>query len=137
MKTRLFGLTVGLLLLTSMMIPSGTSACRYIWHIPGTHPIVFLHGGSGSAMQFEANAMRFEQNGYPHEYVNVLEYDSSLQLETKAQVWDRLDQLIADLEEKTGDSQIDLMGHSMGGEIHRELAGTCREGCPLCDLRRR
>jgi len=120
MKLRLFGLIASVLMLTVVLFPSANSADargRHIWHIPGTHPIIFLHGGSGSASQFESNAIRFEQNFYPHEYVNALDYDSSLTLETMEDIWDRIDQLIADLEEETGDDQVDLMGHSMGGVV--------------------
>ena len=28
-------------------------------------PVIFVHGNSGSAQQFETNAMRFTSNGYP------------------------------------------------------------------------
>ena len=120
MKIRLFGLIASVLMLTVALFPSAKPADAHghgIWQIPGTHPIIFLHGGSGSAAQFESQAIRFEQNFYPHEYVNVLDYDSSLTLETMADIWNRLDQLIADLEEETGDDQVDLMGHSMGGNV--------------------
>jgi len=120
MKLRLFGLIASVLMLTVVLFSSANSADargRHIWHIPGTNPVIFVHGGSGSAMQFESQAMRFEQNFYPHEYVNVLEFDSSLQLETLEDIWNRMDQLIADIEDETGADQVVLMGHSMGGQV--------------------
>jgi hypothetical protein len=116
MKTRLFGLIAGLLMLTGILIPSTTSAhTNYIWHIPGTHPIIFVHGGSGSGAQFESQAMRFGENFYPKEYIYALDYDSTLTVETQAAIFARLDALIADIKDKTGADQVDLMGHSFGG----------------------
>jgi triacylglycerol esterase/lipase EstA (alpha/beta hydrolase family) len=46
-------------------------------HFPkNMRPMVFVHGYTGSAAQFEWQAMRFAGNGYPQEYLNVFEYDS-------------------------------------------------------------
>ena len=42
---------------------------------PG-NPMIFVHGGSGVGAQFESQSQRFESNGYPADYVKVLEYDS-------------------------------------------------------------
>jgi pimeloyl-ACP methyl ester carboxylesterase len=120
MKTKLLG-TLLLLPLAAMSLLSTASAHTrgqpYIFHIPGTHPIVFLHGGSGSADQFESQAMRFESNGYPEEYVNALDYDSTYTVETVDQVYARIDQLLDLIQAKTGDPQIDLIGHSKGAEL--------------------
>ena len=38
-------------------------------------PIVFVHGGAGSAAQYHTQAMRFTSNGYPAELLSALEYD--------------------------------------------------------------
>jgi pimeloyl-ACP methyl ester carboxylesterase len=106
------------LLLAALLAPAAAPArASGIWHIPGTHPIVFVHGGSGSGSQFESQAQRFESNGYPADYIYVLEYDSSFSVETRQDVWTRLDQLIARIQAKTGDNQIDLIGHSRGAEM--------------------
>jgi triacylglycerol esterase/lipase EstA (alpha/beta hydrolase family) len=75
MKLRLTGILAMLVIGAGILVPSSASAYR-IPHIEGTHPMIFVHGGSGSGGQFESQAMRFESNGYPHEYVKVLEYDS-------------------------------------------------------------
>jgi len=40
-------------------------------------PIVFVHGQSGSAQQFETQAMRFTSNGYPQQLLFAFEYDTS------------------------------------------------------------
>jgi len=84
-------------------------------------PVLFIHGGAGSASQFESQAMRFRANGYPRSYLAVYEYDTSSStgqnptdpvqaakrnIEINAIV-DRLLQI-------SGADKVDLMGHSMG-----------------------
>jgi hypothetical protein len=122
MKLRLTGILAMLVIGAGILVPSSASAYR-IPHIEGTHPMIFVHGGSGSGGQFESQAMRFESNGYPHEYVKVLEYDSqslynfsTQQVNTALleQIWSNLDQLIAATEAETGDGQVDILGHSLG-----------------------
>ncbi len=124
MKVKLFVLTAALLMLAAVM-PSTTSA-RFLMHIPGTHPVIFVHGGSGSGGQFESQALRFESNGYAHEWVGVLEYDSGSIYNLQTQVanqplmeetWNRLDALIAQMEEETGTTQVDILGHSLGTTV--------------------
>ena len=78
------------------------------------HPIIFVHGGEGSGAQFESQKLRFSSNGYPSEYVQVLEYDSLFTVESQADVQAKLDRLIADVKRETGRSQVDLLGHSLG-----------------------
>jgi pimeloyl-ACP methyl ester carboxylesterase len=81
------------------------------------HPMVFVHGGSGSGGQFESQGMRFRQNGYPDDYVRVFEYDSSFSVESPADVQARLDSFIAQVKQQTGRNQIDLLGHSLGTAV--------------------
>ena len=85
--------------------------------------MIFVHGGSGSGSQFESQAMRFESNLYPHEYIKVLEYDSQslynfstqqVNMALLEQTWANLDQLIASTEAETGADQVDILGHSLG-----------------------
>ena len=87
------------------------------------NPVIFVHGGAGSAAQFQSQAMRFTSNGYPQEYLYVHEYDSSFSLETMEDVWTRLDQLIAEIQDALGVEQVDVMGHSLGTTVmHGYLA---------------
>lgn len=80
------------------------------------NPAIFIHGSSGSASQFESQAMRFMSNGYPKDHVYAMEYDSSANpyVYWPSVVYPRLDALIAQVLETTGKTQVDLMGHSMG-----------------------
>jgi len=117
MKSKLFGL-IAAVMLVGILFSSATSAhSNYIWHIPGTHPIIFVHGGSGSGAQFESQAMRFDQNFYPHEYIYTLEYDSSFGINTMDQVYAKLDALIVRVQEETGAEQVDILGHSLGTTV--------------------
>ena len=40
-------------------------------------PIVFVHGGAGSGVQYSSVARRFVSNGYPADRIRTYEYDSS------------------------------------------------------------
>lgn len=84
---------------------------------PSIRPIIFIHGGAGSAQQFESQAMRFTSNGYPPEYIRVFEYDSSHSRETLDQVLTRLDSFIDGVLNDTKAEKVDLIGHSYGGLI--------------------
>lgn len=81
------------------------------------HPMVFVHGATGSGGQFESQKMRFTENGYPDDYVRVFEYDSSFTVESPADVQARLDSFIAQVKQETGRSQVDLLGHSLGTAV--------------------
>ncbi len=87
-------------------------------------PMIFVHGGSGSGGQFESQAMRFTSNGYPQNYIAVLEYDSSFSLNTMDQVYARLDELIAALLDETGVDKVDVLGHSLGTTVMHGYLGS-------------
>ena len=116
MKSRLFGMVAAILVLAGILFASSSTPAD-AWRLPRIHPVVFVHGGSGSGAQFESQALRFASNFYPAKYIYVHEYDSRFSIETMEDVWARLDQLIADIQEETGADQIDLLGHSRGGEV--------------------
>jgi pimeloyl-ACP methyl ester carboxylesterase len=91
---------------------------------PPLNPIIFVHGGSGSAAQFESQAMRFASNGYPHRYIRALEYDSSQIGAILPSVLAELDLLIAELQAATGRAQVDLLGHSLGTFVSQTYLST-------------
>ena len=109
--------------LTGISMAASAKATAPTCNPANYRPIIFVHGGSGSGSQFESQAMRFTSNGYPQNYINVHEYDSSFSINTMADVWNRLDQLIADLRNKFGVAQVDILGHSLGTTVmHGYLA---------------
>jgi pimeloyl-ACP methyl ester carboxylesterase len=85
--------------------------------LAGIHPMVFVHGGTGSGAQFESQKMRFVENGYPDDYVRVFEYDSTFSVASQDQVQANLDSFIAQVKQQTGRSQVDLLGHSLGTRV--------------------
>jgi pimeloyl-ACP methyl ester carboxylesterase len=109
MKIRLFAVTALVLILG--FLPGSARAGRQISPI---NPVIFVHGGSGSGAQFESQAQRFTSNGYPHDLIAVQEYDSTFTINTVADIYASLDQLIAALLEQTGADQVDILGHSLG-----------------------
>jgi pimeloyl-ACP methyl ester carboxylesterase len=96
-------------------------------YLKDVNPIIFVHGFAGSASQFESQAMRFTSNGYRHQYIKALEYDSTFSLNTTADVFAKLDQLIAQAKEETGRDKVDVLGHSLGTTLmHGYLASPAR-----------
>ncbi|MEM4447335.1 MAG: alpha/beta fold hydrolase [Candidatus Jordarchaeales archaeon] len=95
--------------LPSLLLSEGLPAAQ-----PAIRPIVFVHGGAGSAQQFETQAMRFTSNDYPPEYIRVFEYDSSFTVESFDAVLERLDAFIDKVLEETKADKVDLVGHSLG-----------------------
>ena len=87
-------------------------------------PVLFIHGGAGSASQFESQAQRFRANGYPAGHIAVFEYDSSaLSAALGAQppntapllaLLPQINEVVDQLLLSTGAEQVNLLGHSMG-----------------------
>jgi hypothetical protein len=89
-------------------------------HGPSIRPMIFVHGYTGSAYQFEWQAMRFSSNGYPKEYLNAFEYESVLwrgnipfQTATLAALDARIDAIL----KQTGADKVELLGHSQGTAV--------------------
>src|ERR1700686_5265697 len=80
-------------------------------------PILLVHGFEGSAANFEAQVMRFESNGYPHSWVRTIDYNSSAAVGSKTEVYEQIDKAIAELKSRTGQAQVDLIGHSLGTSV--------------------
>jgi len=85
-------------------------------------PVIFVHGNSGSAQQFETNAMRFTSNGYPHSRLYAYEYDTSGSTNDAAIAG--LDGFIADVRARTGAAKVDVLAHSRGTTVMHAYLGT-------------
>lgn len=116
MRRRVAGIVVVMAVLAGLSLATAAADARDPHHAGGRHlrPIVFVHGFSGSGAQFESQALRFTSNGYPARHIAVHEYDSLFSVETRTQVFERLDALVDRLLERTGMDEIDLLGHSLG-----------------------
>ncbi len=76
-------------------------------------PVVFVHGQSGSAQQFETQAMRFTSNGYPADQLFAFEYNTGLAENPVAALAAFVDAVLAE----TGAPQIYAIGHSRGTSV--------------------
>jgi pimeloyl-ACP methyl ester carboxylesterase len=81
-------------------------------------PIVFVHGSSGSAAQFESHAMRFTSNGYPQNLLYAFEYDTSVDFTVNGpQVLARLDAFIDQVRAQNGGRKVQVVAHSRGTTV--------------------
>ena len=111
-------LCVALALILALVVPTGAYAGNNAPFNPepppGVGPIIFVHGGAGSAQQFDSQAMRFASNGWPQELMFAFEYDSTFVTQGPAAVIARLDVFVDGVLAQTGADQVYLMGHSLG-----------------------
>jgi pimeloyl-ACP methyl ester carboxylesterase len=84
--------------------------------VPRVLPVIFVHGQSGSAQQFETQAMRFTSNGYPQDMLFAFEYNTASNENPLAD----LDAFIADVLARTGAAQVYAIGHSRGTSVWTE-----------------
>lgn len=91
------------------------------------NPVLFVHGFVGSAGQFETQKMRFVSNGYPERWIDGIDYDSTFATESRSQVHQRIDAMIADLKQRTGRPKVDLLGHSLGTSVLQEYLNSSPE----------
>ena len=88
-------------------------------------PVIFVHGGSGSAQQFESDAMRFTSNGFPQGRLFAYEYDTSGSSNDAAIA--NLDGFIASVKAATGAAQVDVLAHSRGTTVMHAYLGSSPE----------
>jgi hypothetical protein len=82
--------------------------------------VIFVHGFVGTGAQFESQKMRFMSNGYPEGWVEAIDYDSTFATESRADVYARIDRMVADLQQRTGRPKVDILGHSLGTTVMHE-----------------
>ncbi len=76
-------------------------------------PIIFVHGQSGSAQQFETHAMRFTSNGYPQSMLFAFEYDTNVGTNPLGDLDAFIDGVLA----RTGADGVYAVGHSRGTSV--------------------
>jgi hypothetical protein len=85
--------------------------------------VIFVHGFSGGASQFQTQAKRLASNGYPADRIEAHEYDSVAVVgnpAAAAEVFAGLDQRIARLLDQTGAGKVDLLAHSLGTALMQQ-----------------
>ena len=123
MMRKLLGAILAIVALLSASI-AGTPSVGADESRSPKRPVIFVHGFVGSGAQFETQAMRFTSNGYPADRIGVEEYDSSFATTTMANVWNDLDGVIARLLARSGASQVELVGHSLGTTVSQGYLGS-------------
>ncbi|HMI81380.1 MAG TPA: triacylglycerol lipase [Solirubrobacterales bacterium] len=75
-------------------------------------PILFVHGWSGSASNWNTMKARFEKDGYPSSHLLAYSYNTSQsnKVTAETEVKARVEQLLA----STGAAKVDILAHSMG-----------------------
>src|SRR4030042_1898627 len=110
-------ITLLALMLIGFVFLSTPASADHQKHFSNIRPMIFVHGYTGSASQFEWQAMRFAGNGYPQEYLNVFEYDSPNFGTTAPAVLAALDARIDAVLAETGAEKVELLGHSLGTRV--------------------
>src|SRR5256714_6529155 len=82
-------------------------------------PVLFVHGVESAGSNFASQEMRFESNGYPHAWVEALDYNSlgAAAENYNGEVEEQIEKAIAALKQRTGKSQVDVVGHSEGTKV--------------------
>jgi triacylglycerol lipase len=75
-------------------------------------PILFVHGYSGSASNWNTMISRFEKDGYPKSYLSAYSYNTSQsnKVDAEKEVKPRVESLL----KATGATKVDIIAHSMG-----------------------
>jgi hypothetical protein len=87
-----------------------------------TLPIVFVHGGAGSAAQYETQAQRWASNDYPNIVAGIDRTTSDSE-----ELNPILDDFIDDVLAQTGDDQVYALGHSYGSLMMKNYLNSSPE----------
>jgi len=82
-------------------------------------PVLFVHGVESAGSNFASQEMRFESNGYPHGWVEALDYNSlaAAAENYNGEVEEQIEKAIAALKQRSGKSQVVVVGHSEGTKV--------------------
>lgn len=80
-------------------------------------PVLFVHGFEAAGSNFASQEMRFESNGYPHTWLDAIDYNSPAAIASPAEVDKQIEEAIAMLKQQSGRSQVDIVAHSEGTSV--------------------
>jgi len=121
MNLRLFSLIASLLVLAGVFAANSSAPATADADEPPL-PIVYVHGGSGSAAQYDVQAQRFASNGYPN-VVRALDRVDAGPQPVDEQMDDFFDAVMAE----TGASQIYVLAHSYGALLMKDYLNSSPE----------
>jgi hypothetical protein len=105
---------IGALAAGALVLAAAPAAFAYKYE---RRPILFVHGFESAGSNFASQAMRFESNGYPHGWVEELDYNSTAAVGNMSEVEKQIEAAITALKQRTGKSQVDVLGHSEGTSV--------------------
>jgi triacylglycerol lipase len=107
---------LAVVVVVALAAPAGASA---------REPILFVHGFSGAAWNWDVMIDRFEADGYASGQLRAMSYNSS---QSNVRTAREVAQEAAELQAATGAAKVDVVTHSMGGLSSRywlrNLGGT-------------
>lgn len=116
MRTRLFGLAA-IVATAVVLVPASAASAR--------EPILFVHGFSGGAWNWDVMVDRFEDDGYRPSELRAMNYNTAQSNATTAR---EIAAEVRQLQAATGAARVDVVTHSMGGLSSRyylrNLGGT-------------
>ena len=101
-----------LFLLTAILF---IASCKKDEQTTPPTPIVFVHGLLASSDTYANTVMRFTSNGYPADRLFAFDYNSLNYLSAQSLDTAGLDDFIDAVLQTTGATQVNLVGHSLGG----------------------
>jgi hypothetical protein len=109
-------LSIGTLAAAALVLASASAASASTFE---RRPVLFVHGVESAGSNFASQEMRFESNGYPHAWVEALDYNSlgAAAENYNGEVEEQIEHAIAALQQRTGKSQVDVVGHSEGTKV--------------------
>jgi len=112
MKTRTFHFISVLAFIITFILIAGFSAPMPATADEPRLPIVFVHGFSGSAAQYETQTLRWASNDYPNIVTGIDRISASIKPYNE-----QLDEFFDAVMAESGDDQIYVVAHSMGTSI--------------------
>lgn len=89
-------------------------------------PILFVHGWSGSASNWNTMIGRFEKDGYTKKQLRAYSYNTSQSNKTTAETIVKSE--VENLKKENGASKVDIIAHSMGSLNSRWYIKFVKEG---------
>jgi Lipase C-terminal domain/Lipase (class 2) len=109
-------LVVGAIATAALMVALAPGAYASTYE---RRPVLFVHGVESAGSNFASQEMRFESNGYPHGWVEALDYNSlgAAAENYNGEVEEQIEKAIAGLKQRSGESQVVVVGHSEGTKV--------------------
>jgi pimeloyl-ACP methyl ester carboxylesterase len=117
MQGRAFRLMIAALACAAFAATPAAAAAKPAKADFAQNPVLFVHGIEGSGSQFESQKLRFTSNGYPHAWIDEVDYDSTRAVGDKSAVDAQIDAKVAALKKRTGRDKVDVIAHSLGTTV--------------------